>query len=117
MRFLLDESADARLAPYLARAGHDVTVIARDYPNALDDQTVLAIAYDEGRILVTNDTDFGKLIVREGRAHAGIILFRVRPATFANQRARLAQVLSEHRDQLHQFLVVEQGRVRVRHPS
>ncbi len=117
MKFLLDENIDARLKAFLADLGHDATIVGQDYPASLQDADVLAIAEREGRILITNDIDFGELVIRERRPHAGIILFRVRPATFANQRDRLAQVLSEYREQLNQFLVVEQGRVRVRHPS
>ncbi len=117
MKFLLDENIDTRLKAFLTDLGHDATIVAQDYPASLADTDILAIAVREGRILITNDTDFGELVMRERRPHAGIILFRVRPATFANQRARLAQVLSEYRDQLHQFLVVEQGRARVRQPS
>ncbi len=100
MKFLLDENIDARLKAFLTDLGHDATIIAQDYPASLVDIDVLAIAVREERILITNDTDFGELVIRERRPHTGIILFRVRPATFANQRDRLAQVLSEYRDQL-----------------
>ena len=114
MRFLLDESAEYRLAAFLKGLGHDVTAIARDYPASLEDADVLAIAAREGRILITNDQDFGALVVREGRPHAGVILFRVRPATVAAQRDRLGQVLAQHADDLGHVLVVERDRVRVR---
>lgn len=65
MRFLLDESADFPLAAFLKIQGHDVTAIAHDYPHALKDQEVLAIARQEQRILITNDRDFGELLVRQ----------------------------------------------------
>ncbi len=47
MRFLLDESADYPLASFLQSIGHDVTSIAHDYPHALKDIEVLAIATAE----------------------------------------------------------------------
>jgi predicted nuclease of predicted toxin-antitoxin system len=62
MRFLLDESADARLAPCLRGLGHDVTRLTVDYPAGLPDPRVLAIAAAEGRVLLTNDRDFGELV-------------------------------------------------------
>jgi predicted nuclease of predicted toxin-antitoxin system len=114
MRFPLDESADARLAAHLVREGHDVTVIARDYPNALDDEVVLAIAYDEGRILITNDRDFGDLVFRQQRPHAGVILFRLTTTDLPSKIARLAEVLADYRDRLDHFLVVTDQRIRVR---
>jgi hypothetical protein len=60
MRFLLDENADARLVSYLTDQGHDVTQIATDYPSGLPDEQVLSLAHQEGRILITNDKDFGE---------------------------------------------------------
>jgi len=75
MRFLLDESADACLAPYLRGLGHDVARLAVDYPAGLPDPRVLAIAAAEGRVLLTNDRDFGELVFRLRQSHAGVILF------------------------------------------
>jgi predicted nuclease of predicted toxin-antitoxin system len=63
MKFLLDENVEYRLAIFLKKQRYDVTAIARDYPSALTDREVLAIAVQEQRILITNDrTDFRKLI-------------------------------------------------------
>lgn len=119
MRFLLDESADSRLAVYLRESGHDVTVIARDYPNALDDVEVLAIAVSEQRILIANDRDFGELVVRRRLPHAGIILFRLDTIDLASKRDSLAWVLAEHDDDLRagRFLVVTSRSIRVRGPG
>ena len=64
MRFLLDENTDFTLVAFLQQLGHDVTCIAHDYPAALKDTQVLSIAASEQRILITNDKDFGELIVR-----------------------------------------------------
>ena len=83
MWFLLDESADFPLAAYLTALGHDVTAIAHDYPHALPDTDVLAIATRERRILITNDRDFGELIVRRHYPHHGVILFRPVQAALA----------------------------------
>lgn len=78
MRFLLDENAEYRLALFLRAQGHDVTVIARDYPGAMTDTDILATAYQEQRIVITNDRDFGALVFFKQQAHAGVILFRLK---------------------------------------
>ena len=65
MRFLLDQNVDRRFAAFLASLGHDVKVIAADYPPGLPDREVLAIGRRERRVLLTNDRDFGELVVRE----------------------------------------------------
>src|SRR3972149_6476569 len=75
MRFLVDESSDARLAHYLSSLGHDATTVAADYTSALADSEVLAIAHREERVLIANDRHFGELVFRLGRPHAGVILF------------------------------------------
>lgn len=115
MRFLLDESADARLIPFLRAAGDDATRIAGEYPAGLPDQTVLALAVQEDRILITADRDFGEMIVRMGLPHSGVILFRL--GDFAEIELwieRLAYVLLHHALDLDQLLVVTRQRVRVR---
>jgi predicted nuclease of predicted toxin-antitoxin system len=114
MRFLLDESTEFRVAAFLTGLGHDVTAIAHDYPHALSDHEVLDIARREQRILITNDRDFGELIVNERLPHAGVLYFRLPAATAQLKIDRLAAVLTTHQDQLDQFLVIEQTTVRVR---
>lgn len=114
MKFLLDESADSRLASYLTNRGHDVTIIARDYPQALSDQEVLSIAQHEGRILIANDRDFGELIFRQCLPHSGVILFRLRTTALTAKLSRLEHVLTHYSDRLNNFIVVTDHRVRVR---
>ena len=58
MRFLLDENAEFRIGRFLRGLGHDVTSIAVDYERGQNDRTVLELAVDEQRILITNDRDF-----------------------------------------------------------
>ncbi len=114
MRLLLDESAEFRLTGWLEARGHDVAAIAREHPASLPDEEVLAIAYREQRILITNDTDFGELVVRHGHSHAGVILFRMPAATAALKLERLEVVFTEHAADLDQLLVVTESSVRVR---
>src|SRR5438128_1671619 len=114
MRFVIDESADARLAAHLTRLGHDVTLIARNYRPGLPDQEVLAIARREERILITDDRDFGELIFRQQHPHAGVIYFRLSTTLLEIRIARLDLLLTSHLEQLDQFLVVTDRNVRVR---
>lgn len=114
MRFLLDESVEYRLANWLTAHRHDATAIAHDYPHALSDRDVLDIAHREGRILLTNDRDFGDLVFRHGMPHAGVIYFRLGLSTLDVKTTRLEQLLASHHDQLDQFLVVNRQGVKVR---
>jgi predicted nuclease of predicted toxin-antitoxin system len=114
MKFLLDESAELRLASTLEEAGHDVTVIARDYPHALPDHEVLEIACDEQRVLITNDRDFGELIFRQRLPHYGVIYFRLPDQPVVEKAETLRRILRDYSDQLSKFIVVTENDVRVR---
>lgn len=83
MKFLLDESAEFRIAAFLTNQGHDVKTIVREYTPGLPDSEVLAIARHEQRILITNDRDFGELIFRQILPHSGVIYFRLGLASTA----------------------------------
>ncbi len=115
MKFLLDESAEYRIALHLLGDGHDVTAVTHDYAASLSDREVLAIAYREQRILVTNDSDFGELVFRERFPHAGVIFFRLpHDTTAARKIVYLDNLLATHADQLDQFMVITERSIRVR---
>ena len=114
MRFLLDESSNYQIAPHLRALGHDVTAVGQDYPASLKDRAILSIAQTERRIVLTNDRDFGEMIVRDGLSHAGVVLFRLGEVTTVDLIRRLDDVLNGHAAELHRFLVVTRSRVRIR---
>jgi predicted nuclease of predicted toxin-antitoxin system len=114
VKFLLDESTEYRIAAFLTDQGHDVAAIAHDYPAALPDGEVLAIAQREQRVLITNDPDFGELVFRYKQRHSGVILFRMGAGNTPSKVAALGRVLHSHADRLHQFLVIDRRGVRVR---
>jgi predicted nuclease of predicted toxin-antitoxin system len=115
MRFLLDQSAEARIGVVLVSLGHDATRVGKDHPPGLPDDQVLAIAVAERRILLTNDRDFGDLIFRQNQAHAGVIYFRFPLDTTADQKIEaLHHVLESHATELDKYFVVTPRGVRVR---
>jgi predicted nuclease of predicted toxin-antitoxin system len=115
MKFLFDQSADFRLIPHLRQLGHDVQAVSRDYPPGLADADVLAIATQEGRVLVVADRDFGELIFHQQLVHAGVIFFRLPGAELHTKIEHLNIVLEEHAGALERgaFLVVTPGQIRV----
>jgi predicted nuclease of predicted toxin-antitoxin system len=60
LKFLADECCDAGIVKSLRGDGHDVTFVVEQNPGASDDEVLLS-AYNEGRILLTEDKDFGEL--------------------------------------------------------
>jgi predicted nuclease of predicted toxin-antitoxin system len=92
-----------------------VTRIASDYPAGLPDIQVLAIAFAEQRVLITDDRDFGELVFVQNQPHAGVIYFRLDAyVELTTKFDRLNEVLTHFVDDLDQFLVVTKDRVRVR---
>lgn len=117
MRILLDENVDIRLKAELISLGYDVTAIGADYPQALRDHDVLSLAVAEDRLLITNDRDFGDLIVRSQLTHRGIIYLRLSTVDFASVLAYAVQALSAQPIPAHDFLIVTEQRIRRRSPE
>jgi predicted nuclease of predicted toxin-antitoxin system len=111
-RFLIDESADARIAPHLRDQGHDGALVATDYDPALEDTEVLAIAVRDQRILITFDRDFGELVFSQ--QHNGVLYFRLGPIDLEVEIERLDYVLTHYADRLDHFLTITRRSVRVR---
>ena len=114
MKFLIDECTDIRLSDYLQSRGHDAPSIVRDYQRSIADRDVLNIASSEGRILITDDTDFGELVFLHERRHSGVILFRLGPRALALQQDRLDYLLDHHAEELNGFVVVDEDAIRIR---
>jgi predicted nuclease of predicted toxin-antitoxin system len=114
VRFLLDESAEHRLADLLTDLGHDVTTVARDYPRSLTDEAVLAIAVEEDRIVITNDSDFGTLVFRDAKRHRGVVLFRMTAGNTARKVDALRRLVMRRAHDLDHFVVIDHRGVRVR---
>ena len=114
MRILLDENVDFRLKAALSALGHDVTAIGADYPRSLRDQEVLHHAVAENRLLITNDRDFGELLIRNQSEHRGVLYLRLTTVDLADVLARTIQALSAQPTSAHDFLIVTDQRIRRR---
>lgn len=115
MKFLVDRCAGVRLAEWLRAQGHDVAEARERTPDP-GDRALLEWAVAEGRIVVTNDKDFGELVFRDNRTHAGLIRLPDVPAS-----ARIdimTQLLDRHEADLAlgSLVTVRGGRVRISKP-
>jgi predicted nuclease of predicted toxin-antitoxin system len=116
MKFLFDQNIERRLAALLKNLGHNVKIVSVDYPPGILDDEVLAHAFKEKRILLTNDrSDFGELIFRYHHSHCGVILFRrMRSGDINTKQRRLLFVLEQYKNHFDQFVVVTPERVKIR---
>ncbi len=80
----------------------------------MDDDAVIAKAYTEDRVLITNDKDFGEKVYREGHPHKGIVLLRLDDERALNKIAVMKRLLETCHDQLvDQFVVVKERQIRL----
>jgi predicted nuclease of predicted toxin-antitoxin system len=100
MRFLADESCDFSVVRALRSADHDVVAIAEISPREEDD-AVMERAVRGGRILITEDKDFGQLVYAKMEKTGGVIFIRF-PARVRRRGQRL----------IGSFTVLQPGRVR-----
>jgi predicted nuclease of predicted toxin-antitoxin system len=115
MRFLADESCDLAVVRALRSSGHDVVAVSDIAPRA-EDSDVINLAVREGRILLTEDKDFGQLVYSHGLESIGVIFLRF-PSHARKQIARdLTKMVKKEGDELiGAFVVVQPGRIRVGH--
>ena len=103
-----------QLDSFLRADGHDLLYI-REVAVGSDDGTVLKMATDDERVLITEDKDFGELVVRLRLPAFGILLVRMDPADSAAKLARLQEVIRSHGDRFAgSFVVVDESKVRFR---
>jgi len=111
--FLADESCDFSVVRALRAAGHDVVSILETARGSTDEE-VLARGLHEGRIVITEDSDFGNLVFSRGKAHVGVVFLRFPASERAVLASAVVAAVSQVGDRLqHAFVVVQPGRVRI----
>ncbi len=76
MRLLLDNSLSPKLVAPLIEAGHDVAHVRDHQMAGADDASVLALAVESGRVVVSADSDFGTLLARTHAMAPSFLLVR-----------------------------------------
>ncbi len=93
MKFLVDNALSPLFARLLRDQGHDA-VHVRDYHlQRAEDRIIFMRAADEGRVVVSADTDFGTLLVVQQASRPSFVLFRGRNS---RRPESLAELLISH---------------------
>jgi hypothetical protein len=115
--FLADESCDFAVVRLLRANGHDVVAVAEISPRA-DDRTVLDLARQEQRILITEDKDFGRLVFADAQATGGVVLTRYPARARAQLPSAVLKLVSTRGTALlGRFVVMSPGRIRMGLPK
>jgi predicted nuclease of predicted toxin-antitoxin system len=113
MRILVDESCDFGVVRMLRAVGHDVEAICEEAPSSRD-ADVLDRAFRDGRVLLTEDKDFGELAGLRPANSARIVLIRI-PAAARNWLIReIAGLIGELESGMgFRIAVIQPGRMRI----
>ena len=76
MKFIVDQAVSPRLADWLRSAGHDAAHTRELGLASAADQAIFELAAREGRIVITSDLDFSRILALSGQDGPGLVLFR-----------------------------------------
>jgi predicted nuclease of predicted toxin-antitoxin system len=112
IQLLADENIPMETVNLLKKQGIDIFSVA-EFSAGLADREILKEAKKNGRILITFDRDFSRLVFKEKLGTKGVILLMFVPKS-PLQIARLIQkTLSSTIEIDNQFLTVKEDRVKV----
>ncbi|MGH7059578.1 MAG: DUF5615 family PIN-like protein, partial [Stellaceae bacterium] len=97
------------------RAGGFEVVSVDETRSGAPDTAVLEMANTNGCILITEDRDFGELVIRQRLGVRGVILLELDRLSNAAEADAVAAFVAVHADKLvGNLVVIEPGRIRLR---
>ena len=109
----MDACVGAPATRALRELGVDVASV-REIRYDLDDPAILDLACREGRILITTDSDFGKLVFADGRPHVGVLFVRMGNSSGRERAEAIVRIVQEQAGTLAgTFCTFEKGHLRV----
>lgn len=114
MRLLVDRNADLAFARLLSDEGHDVAVVGIAVPQTAPDKGILGFALAGNCVAVTDDRDFGELVIRLQLPNPGVILCRLGRVAPADRLARFREALLRIPDPTGRLVVITESGIRVR---
>ena len=111
---LADENVEGRVIQLLRSEGYTVTCI-QETQSGVADETVLRTSVASATVLLTGDSDFGRLHFQKGHVHSGILFYRL-PKTTTEEKGRIIlKTVQEYGEKLvDSFTVVTTKKVRTR---
>ncbi|MGH6872472.1 MAG: DUF5615 family PIN-like protein [Rhizomicrobium sp.] len=114
MRWFADECVHAIVVKELRNAGHDV-IYAAEIARQTEDSRLAERTRQEGRILLTEDKDFGEIAFRNPSQAVATVLLRWPIQLRRAMWPQLQDAIAQYGDKLARgFTVIDETRVRYR---
>jgi predicted nuclease of predicted toxin-antitoxin system len=116
VRFLADMNISPLTVQALAAEGVDIVRVSSLLPANAPDEKILALAREQGRVVITHDTDFSALLALGGHDQPSLVTLRVLNTDPAVVTKRLRAILPQLEAALRRgcAATVEDYSVRVR---
>ena len=112
IKFIADVNVEKAIVDYLLEEGYDVKWIP-DYNREMLDEDLLELAKVEGRILITNDKDFGEIVFLQKSLSLGIILLRIKGQKVEVKLKLIKELFKNYRNKLlNNFVIITDKKLR-----
>jgi predicted nuclease of predicted toxin-antitoxin system len=116
MRFLTDMGISPLTVAFLVGLGHDAVHLHEQGLDRMEDPAILEKARAEGRVLLTNDLDFGELMAASSARLPSVVIFRLRNMRPDRVNHYIREIVSQHAESLREgaIISVAEGQIRIR---
>jgi predicted nuclease of predicted toxin-antitoxin system len=116
VKFLLDMGLARSTADFLRRQGYDAVHLREQGLQRMEDHDIVSKARTEGRVILTHDLDFGRIIALSQNQLPSLITFRLSNMQPHQVNHYLAEVLDRFAEQLESgaLVSVSERAIRVR---
>lgn len=117
MKFLCDMGVSPKTANWLTSNGYDCVHLRDRNLQRLPDSDIIALAEEEGRVILTMDLDFSRLMSQRNTTMPSVITFRLNDERAINVQRVLAIALSKFEEALESgaMITLTERNARVRH--
>jgi predicted nuclease of predicted toxin-antitoxin system len=110
---LADENIHPDVVSHLRQQGCDIRSVVEEELIGQSDLAVLRLAYAEGRVVLTHDSDFGTLVVTQDEPFVGIVYLRPGHIRAEFTTETLRTVAAQPLDVRPPFIAVAEQRERI----
>ena len=116
MKFKVDENLPIDVAERMRQVGYDTATALEQNLSGKSDSEVSSVCQQEGRILVTLDTDFADIRTYPPQESPGFIVLRLQRQDKDHVMAVVDSLLEAFRKETpeHSLWIVEEDRIRIR---